>query len=189
MTESTGQRGFTLIEVVISLGLLMVIVVALLGLSIETASFIGSNDVEMAVQLEGQRSFNRLTEILRKSGRVVDGATTYPRVVDAGAALEFRVLQDIDGNGYAFDQATGDLEWSPNVFTLKLDPDGNLRVYNGPTVVYHLGRHVENMEFETILENSTLHLNEISATYQVQKPSRPGVFLVHTIKGSIHMRN
>jgi hypothetical protein len=96
---------------------------------------------------------------------------------------------DLDGNGYAFDQATGALEWDPFVYTLATDSGNNLDVYRGGVKVYPLGRFIQDIQFQTINEDPTLHLKEIRITYEARKPTDKGFDMVHSINANVHMRN
>src|SRR2546428_9063887 len=84
--------GFTMVEVAVSMAVFAVLMTTVFSITVETSSFLGDNDVESSVQLEAHRSFERISEILRKSGRVTIGGGTYPRVINGGAELQFRIL-------------------------------------------------------------------------------------------------
>ena len=189
MTRIQNASGFTMVEMAISLVIFTLLASSLLSLSLKSSKFMGTNDAEVAVQLEGNRALSRMTEVLRKTGRVDDGVTVYPRVVNGGQELEFRILEDIDGNGYPFEEWTGNLEWSPKVFTLKKDENANLRLFNGTNTVFHLGRYVHNLSFQTVIEDPALHFKEIRVTFETRRPTDEGYDVVHSIDASIHMRN
>ena len=159
------------------------------SLTRETASFVLDNDTDVITQNEGNRVYDRLLSVLRKTGRVTVGAVTYPRVTAGGTQLEFRRLTDLDGNGYAFDQATGFLEWDPFVYTLATDGANNMDVYRAGVKVYPLGRYIQNVQFQTINEDPGLNLREISVTYEARKATGKGFDMVHSVNGSVHMRN
>lgn len=188
--RSRTGSGFTIVEVAVSLAVLAMIFTTVFSVTVETARFLSENDTSTTLQVEGQRSLERLTEVLRKSGRVTEGGVTYPRVVAGGAGIEFRVLSDLDGNGYAFDAGTGDLEWSPVVYTAGLDGNGNFGVFDPTGVqVYSLGRFINNLRFETIAENSTVHFREIRVSFEARGPAISGYDMAFPFNGSIHMRN
>lgn len=172
-----------------SLAISAVLIASLLSMSLETSQFIIHADCDTTVQVEGNRAFSRMTDILSKTGRMEEDGAVYPRVVGEGAALEFRVLRDLDGNGYAFEQNSGELEWDSSIYTLKTDEQGNLNVYAGESVVYTLARYIENLQFATINENSALHLKEIEVRFEARKPTDLGFDMAHSIQGSILMRN
>jgi len=181
--------GFTLVEVAVSLAILCLIFGAVFSITAETFAFIGDNDTETGVQAEADQALDRMTEVLRKSGWCTIGGVTYPRVLDDGSALEFRVLRDLDGNGYPFAAATGDKEYGPAVYRIAVDGSGNLRILNGSFPVWHLCRHVGEIRFETYLQNPALQMKEIRTTVAVRKETRRGDQLECTLAGSIHMRN
>ena len=72
-----------MVEMAISLAIFTLLASSLLSLSLKSSKFVGTNDAEVAVQLEGNRAFSRMTEVLRKTGRVDDGVTVYLQPVDA----------------------------------------------------------------------------------------------------------
>jgi hypothetical protein len=159
------------------------------NMTTETMGFLEDTDVEATIQREGNRAYARLVDVLRKSGRVDIGGVTYPRVTNGGKELEFRLLQDLDGNGYPFQQATGDLEWDARVHVAKTDADDNFGIYVGADRVLWLGRYIENLQFETIAENTSLNLKEIKVSFEVRKPARSGYVNAYPVEGSAYMRN
>jgi hypothetical protein len=114
---------------------------------------------------------------------------SYPRVSEDGTELDFRVGLDLDGNGFAFAAATGDLEWDPRVFTVRVDESGDLGIFSAGEKVHHLGRRVADPLFETIEENATLHLQEIRIAFDARKTRRAGDDAVFRVQGGVHMRN
>jgi type II secretory pathway pseudopilin PulG len=184
-----AQSGFTLVEVAISLTVFILLVASLFGLSTQMTAFAGASDLDFSVQVEGSRATERMTEVLRKSGRVTSGGVTYPRVVEGGSALEFRLLADLDLNGYAFAQESGDLEWDPRVFTLSADEDGDLRVVAGGVPLYSVARNVSALRFETAVEDSALDLRELSFSFEVRRDSGKGYDAVHSVEAVVWMRN
>jgi hypothetical protein len=178
-----------MIEVAISMAVFALLITTVFSITVETSSFLGDNDVESSVQLEGHASFERLSEILRKSGRITLGGITYPRVLNGGTELEFRILTDLDGNGYAFNATNGALEWSGTIYRVKADAAGNLGIYNGGTLVYALGRFIRNLNFQTVTENPALHLKEVQVTFESRKATRKAFDLIYPVNGSILLRN
>lgn len=185
----TGTEGFTLVEVAISIGILVTLMASAFSLAFDMSSFVRDYDDDVTVQTEGQRAASRFLDVLRESGRVTIGGVTYPRVVSGGAELQFRVLKDLDGNGYDFDATTGALEWSPKVFTIKTNGSGSLGVYDGATPVHALGRHVTGLEFSTIQESASLHLREVRMRFEARKPTGKGHDAVYAVDTSVHLRN
>ncbi len=188
-SQRRAENGFTFVEVAISLAIFAMLLASVFSIMVETSSFLRNNEDDVVVQTEGNRVFQRFADVLRKSGRVTAGGFNYPRVTNGGSELEFKVLSDLDGNGFAYDGTTGVLEWDPAVYTLKTDGAGNLGVYSGGTKVYSLGRFIQNLRFETIAEDSALHLKEIRITYEARKPTGMGFDMVQSVSASVHMRN
>lgn len=185
-----AAHGFTLVEVVTAMALLTVLVVSVLAIATETSVFVSDTETDYSVQAEANRAYTRMAEVLRKSGWNTAGGITYPRVISAGAALEFRGLRDLDGNGHAFNATTGELEWSPLVFTIRLDESTNtLGIYSGTQLVRTLGRHIQRVGFATYLQNNTLHLKEIQVTIETERSTRRGDPLTYASTSSIYMRN
>ena len=178
-----------MIEVVISLAVMAILLVSVFSITVETSAFVANNDTDAAVQAEVQQGMNRLTELLRKCGWNTAAGTTYPRVTSSGNALQFRRLQDLDGNGYPFDAATGGLEWAATVYEIRVDGSGNLQVFAGGAPVWHLCRFVSDVDFATYLEVSSLALREIQVTVRTQRLNRRGETLGATLSGTVDMRN
>jgi len=181
--------GFTFVEMAIAMTVFAILLASVLGIAFETSSFVRDSDNDVSVILDGNRAAERFQDILRKSGRVTLGGVSYPRVTGGGAELELRLLMDVDGNGYAFDAATGALEWNGAIFTLRGDASGNLDVYQGGTVVHRLGEHIQNLRFETIAENAALALREVRMVCESRKPTGKGFDAVQTVDVHVHMRN
>jgi prepilin-type N-terminal cleavage/methylation domain-containing protein len=189
MHTRTRQRGFTLLETMISAAVLTILMATVFSVAVETSAFLRSNDMETMLQLEGERAMERLTDILRKSGRVDVGGVAYPRVVGGNTAIEFLLLADQDGNGYPFNAVTGDLEWSPKVFTALVDANGNFDLYDGGTRIYTLGRFIRNLRFVTVAENPALNIKEITVSYEASRTASAGYDVVRAFASSIMMRN
>ncbi len=184
------RRGFTLLEMMISLAVISLLLTTVFSITLETCSFIGDNDVDYAAQNEANQGFERMTELLRKCGWSTLGGVNYPRVVNGGKALLFRVLRDNDGNGYPFSAATGELEWSAEVYSLQVDAKGDLRVYYANArPLWHLCRHVQDISFESHVENGTLQLKEVRVNLHTRKINKRGEPFDFSILGSIVMRN
>src|SRR5262245_35212577 len=143
--KMTRTTGLTILEMSISLLVLGIILASVFSIAVDTYSFVADNEVDFSAQNEANQAFSRLAEILRKSGWNTSGGITYPRVMAGGAELEFRVLRDLDGNGYPFDAVTGGLEWGPVVYSIRADAGGTLSVYDGQDSIWHLARYVNQV--------------------------------------------
>lgn len=185
----TAEDGLTLVETAIAIAIFATLLASAFTLAYDMSSFVRDYDDDVVVQTESNRVVTRFMDVLRESGRVTIAGVTYPRVVSGGTELEFRVLQDLDGNGYAFDEATGALEWSPRVFTIKSDGAGNVSVHDGATPVLALGRFITRLNFLTITEDATIHLREVRIQLEARKPTGKGYDAVHTADASVHLRN
>ncbi len=181
--------GFSLLEAVVSIAILAVLVTGIFTITVESMSLLGDVEAEYVVQIEIDRALGRLFAILHKTGRVKEKRVQYPRVSDGGATLEFRLSDDLDGDGYPFDRETAAIEWSPHVFSIKRDASANLSVYRSGTKVYTIARHVRFLRFETVTENPALHLNEISIDLEIRKYRETKRDVVFSLSESAHMRN
>ncbi len=184
-------RGFTVLELMIALAILGILLTSVLSITVETYAFLGDTDVDYSVQAEANQALERTTEILRKCGWNTSAgpAVEYPRVTTGGTQVEFRVLRDLDANGYPFDDVTGDLEWGVTVYTIRRDTAGTLRVFNGATSVWHLGRFVESVDFATVKEDATLQQKEIRLIVRTRRLTKRGDPINFTLSGSVDMRN
>lgn len=183
------SAGFTLIESAIGLGILSILIGSIFTITAQSSSFLRDFEEDVAVQMEARRAFTRIGDLLRKSGPMEDGGVEYPRVVGEGSALEFRLGQDLDGNGYSFEAGTGQLEWDPRVFTLRLDAQGNLDVYVDTVRLYPLARNITNLQFATVKEDNTLHLKEVAVSFAASREMQQGGTITFPVEASVHLRN
>lgn len=189
MKQPPRDSGFTLIETSVSVAVLGVLLTSAFSITLETMSFWGDNETDTALQSEAHRTLERMTDLLRKSGRTRIGGVEYPRVVMGGKGLQFAMLTDLDGNGYAFDSATSALEWSNVVYTIRRNAEGSVQVYQGVNPVYYLGRFTQSVGFRTIRENPALNIKEIQVALDFVRVTKSGASLSYFVNGSIHMRN
>lgn len=181
--------GFSLLEAIVSLSILAILVTGIFTITIESMSLLGDVEADYVVQIEADRAMARLIAILNKTGRVEEKRVLYPRVSDGGATLEFRLTDDLDGDGYPFDRETAAIEWSPHIFSIKRDANANLSVYRSGTKIYTIAQHVHFLRFETVREDSTLHLNEISIDLETRKSQETDRDVVFSLSESAYMRN
>ena len=191
MTERPRDRsiGFTLVETIVSLTVLGILLVSAFSIAVETYSYVADTDVDYSAQNEATQAFTRLTELIRKTGWNTIGTVTCPQVVSGGNEFLFRVMRDLDGNGYAFSGTTGDKEWGLKIYSVRRDTSGNLRIYDGLTPVWHLGRYASSINFATYLQDPTLGMQEVRVTIQTRKFTRRGFPIDFSLSGSIDMRN
>lgn len=184
------NRGFTIIEMVVATTILAVLLVTVLSIATEVLTYGSYSEADFISQNQARRAFQRTSEILRKSGWSTVDATDYPTINDAEDELRFRILIDTDGNGYAFDAATGDLEWSERVFTIRRNPDTRmLQVFDADTPVWTLGSSIESVRFESFVEDGNLNLRELRVAIMSTRDTSDGTTIATTAKGSIFMRN
>jgi len=186
------QEGITLVEVLISLGIFAVLLGSMFTIASETSNYVHAANSEFTVQREASSAFQKLKEVLRKSSWITtdpDFGITYPRILEDGT-LEFLILEDLDGNGYAFNQATGLLEWNDTVFSVRHNADDKtLSVYRGNLPVRHLGSNIQNVQFTTFLQDSSLNYKEIRVSILAEKTTNRGRVIRFQFSGSIYMRN
>ncbi|MEM7168352.1 MAG: prepilin-type N-terminal cleavage/methylation domain-containing protein [Planctomycetota bacterium] len=189
--QRAREAGYTLLEMTIALAVTMTLIVAVLTIGAETARFSSYADQDFTVQFEANRAFTRISELMRKTGWSTQGTTNYPLVNVAEDEIEFRLLDDIDGNGYPFDATTGDLEWDTDVFTISRNPVlETLFVYDDEdNPVWTLGRYVQSVRFQTINQDAALHLKEVRVEVVCRRTANDGNDIEYTAAGSVHMRN
>lgn len=185
------ESGFTLVEAVISLAVMSTLMVSVLSIATDMTIFSRNADAQSGVQADADQAFTRLTEILRKSGWSELGGTDYPRVISGGTELEFRILRDVDGNGYGFNASTGELEWGNEVYRVARDASTNTLYVYAPdgTPAWHLARHVTLVDFATYKQDSTLNIKEISVIVATERQNARGDPISFETTGSIQMRN
>ena len=189
-TSTQRQSGMTLVEVAVSASVFMLLVGSVLSVAVETSSFIGDTDVDYSVQTEVNRAQLRLAEVVRKSGWNSVSGTSYPVVINSGAELQFRMLTDLDGNGYSFDATTGQLEWGGTIYSIRLDaPTRTLSIYNGTNPVRVLGRFVDSVSFATYIEDNTLQLKEVRVSIASSRQLKSGQTVQHGSSFNVFMRN
>lgn len=183
--------GFTIVEFLISLGVIMLLAAVAMSASFESSRFFGFADTDYRVQLEATRGFRRLSQELRRSGWNNDGVEDFPAVSAAGDELRFRLLTDLDGNGEPYDDATGDLEWSTNVYSVRLDSKTRtMGVYDAMDAqLMVLARQVDQIAFATYLEDPTLQLRELRVTITTAMTAPGGEVITYSTDGSVLMRN
>jgi prepilin-type N-terminal cleavage/methylation domain-containing protein len=184
------SSGFTLLEISIAAALFAVIIGLSFGVAVETTQLFADTDVDAIVQRDAVHTFQRLRQILRESGWSVQGSKTYPRVLNGGAKLEFRVLVDSDGNGSVFNDATGELEWSDNVFcAAAASAEKKLRILDGSQEVWTTGSHVKSVRYQTYLDDSTLEYPELRVTVETSRQAPDGETSEYKFSGIVRMRN
>ncbi|MEM7261552.1 MAG: prepilin-type N-terminal cleavage/methylation domain-containing protein [Planctomycetota bacterium] len=184
------SAGFTIVEMTMVIAISAILIAVALTVGAETLKYTAYAQDDFSVQHEANRAYNRITEVLRKTGWSTDATETYPRVIDGGAALELRLLDDLDGNGWPFSGTSGDLEWGSEIYTIRREADGTVAIFdNTDTVVWTCGRLIESISFETVIQEPSLHFQEVRITILATRTTADGVPLSFTAAGSVHMRN
>ena len=184
------ERGFTILEMTVSVGVGIVLIAGALGLGVETIRFASATEDETIVRHEANRAFRRLSELLREVGWATVDNTTYPMISEAGDQLTFRILEDSDGNGWPFSASTGELEWGATLFDVRVNPkDDTLYVFQGTEPVWTLGRHVDSVAFVSYQQDPTVFFQELQVTITASRVNHRGETVQYTAAGSIHMRN
>lgn len=83
--KTSGQAGFSLIEFMIAMSILLVLSGALVETTGSLRNLAVSGGDRANLQSLGDKALLRVVEELRSSGTVISGARTYPYVFDAGA--------------------------------------------------------------------------------------------------------
>ncbi len=188
--DQRAEQGLTLLEVVIAMTVISVLVAGVLAISVETARFTAFADDDFIVQNEAQRSISKMSDILHKTGWASVGGINFPQVWNNGDELDFVLNGDIDGNGYAFNQETGELEWAPVIYTARADGvTGTLGVYVGPFLLWVLGSNISDVDFLTNVEDNDVRFKEIRVTVQADRVTPDGLPVTYSTTTSIHMRN
>ncbi len=189
--DVASHSGFTIIELTITIALSSIVSAVVLNIGIETMKFTSYADEDFVAQGEANRGFDRVSEALRKTGwNTSASSTTYPRVINGGDEIQFRVLTDLDGNGYEFDAATGDLEWNAEVFSIRREEDGTLAIFDADgDRVWTCARSISDVTFSTSVEDPALHFREIRVQITGSRATSDGTTLTSTASGSVHMRN
>jgi prepilin-type N-terminal cleavage/methylation domain-containing protein len=197
------ESGFTLLEVLISMVILTLLLVGTLAISTETARFTTYADEDYRAQNEVQTALSKLGDVLHKTGRVTIVNTSdvntsdsqpvvysFPQVQAGGTELDFLLHTDIDGNGHGYDQQTGEIEWSPIVYTARLNPDsGTFGIFVDSHLLKILGVGITEVEFTTYTEDPTVEFKEIEVRIRADRTTSDGAPVTFTSTQSIHMRN
>ena len=186
---SQPQAGVTLVEVIVAVAIVSILVAVGFSVAAETTRVALWANSDYQVEHEARRSFQRLAEELRMSGRNSNGVDSFPQVSDDGHELRFRILRDLDGDGIPLDASTGETEWDPTVYTVRVDSDGNLQVFDGREPRLFLGRFVTGVKFATFLEDPSLHFREVRIVIETEKDSAWGELVRFEARGSVNMRN
>lgn len=146
----TRKRGFSLLELLIAIGIGVILSAAVFGVIAATIRADEPGRVRMEMQLSATRALREMTEVLKKTGPAdvdSDGIVDFPAYfVDGDMAspydttfgtheavsgdddfgdtyeIAFRIPQDIDGDGFPTESGTGRVEWGSDTYAIVLTP-------------------------------------------------------------------
>lgn len=147
------NRGFTMLELVVALGILMVLMGSALGVFGEMTYFLGNQDTMAAFAIDSSTAFLRMEQELRKVGRATVAGVDYPKISNNADAFMFVRLASPP---CLYDGST-DLQWDPTVFTIKAI-NNELAVWNGNTKKIVLCRNVQAITFAIAGRKLTIDL-------------------------------
>jgi hypothetical protein len=128
MNSSSSRRGFSILEMLISMSVLMMLMGALVQTLGSLRSLATVSGARTTLQAMGDRALVRVVDELRSSGAVVSGTRSYPFVFDGGDAGEvFTIHTHTPAEGTA---VAGDPDFGPDreiVFLVPRDQDGDRR--------------------------------------------------------------
>ncbi|MCA8960805.1 MAG: hypothetical protein KDC38_09840, partial [Planctomycetes bacterium] len=82
------------------------------------------------------------------------------------------------------------LEWGSELYTIRREADGTLGIFDASdTLQWTCGRSIQSVTFETVVEDSLLHYQEIRVTIVASRNASDGTPISYTASGSVHMRN
>lgn len=93
------QRGFTLLEAVISLLIGSLILLALSSLYIATTSALAVSTSQATLQRQGQEAMEEIARQMRRADNIAAGSATCPPAGSAGPSLWVRVPTTLANNG------------------------------------------------------------------------------------------
>lgn len=143
MKNTIVKKGFTLLEVMISVGIFSFIMAAILTTMMQFRAFHDVGEAKALADLKAMRSMEGVAEKLWSSGFSVDDAdVSYPYIESSGpispdfvhtetmpaenSAIIFRMLDDVNNDGVYTSPETGAIEWSAAIYKFLLDADGTL---------------------------------------------------------------
>ncbi len=160
-------RGFTILELCITLAIMTVLGGAVVSMAGKMMDYLGEQDVRLAFALDATSTFAKLDAELRESGKVTLGTTRYPYTASEGAELCFVRL---DSPPCLFDGST-DLRWNPTEIRLKVE-DRELRVYEGGVRRTTLITKVNGCLFTVAARTISMDLDLTDATAGVRERFR-----------------
>jgi len=188
--KSSRTSGFSLVETALSLAVFGALLASIVALTVETSGFVGAQEAETSIWIEATRGVERASTALRKSGAVTLDSTDWPRVLDGGQRLEFRLPADLDGDGTPFAAENGALEWDSRIYAMSVDSNRFAVITRDGDVVRHLARDVHGLRFETNWEDPNLRSDEVRMTFTIRKGTHTdGSPLETTLSTIVHMRN
>jgi len=193
MTKRFKQRrGFTLLEVMISMTIFLIVVGLLLGSLTNGMDFWEFSVTSSDLQSNGQHAMNMMTKELRNATRT-QGMTP----PDAGVlgtppnnkGMLFYLPTDIDGNGTITDAVTGDTEWDPNLIQYDYDNVNLQLLRNTMGTQKVLANYVTDVRFNDWNTDLSLFREEIKITLQMQRNTSKGRTVTASFISTVKLRN
>ena len=172
-----NRAGFTLIEVMIAIGVLSLVMGAIFLLSTSTRDAALAQEAKLNAQDQVRNAMMQVVRELRQSASASINWNDLP-----GPAISYRVPMDIDGNGVPVDSA-GNLELSP-IRTISRDTQdlNNDGVTDTQLVLAHDG------DFARVLGNQLLIDRDVTGDGQLERGlwfERSGAGVRVTIRAEI----
>lgn len=206
------RRGHSLLEMTCVVGLLSFVTLALFPLFSTANTLFDAGDAKADIEEQGRRALMSISAEIKEAGYVTDSVTgaSYPYIFSDGAAagrfaayshstpsqcreIVFRMVKDLDGDGFKTDSASGDIEWGADEisYLLVAGADGvnrlERRVNNGsPRIV---ARFVERVRFDDSGTDSSIPYGQIRVTLEMKKVSPEGRAIRTTYSTLVRMRN
>ncbi|MGB2661921.1 MAG: prepilin-type N-terminal cleavage/methylation domain-containing protein [Candidatus Omnitrophota bacterium] len=184
-----NRKGFTLLEILLVSGILVILLAALMVASTEMRGIFYVSDVLATFQHEARLAVNSMTiDIKRTSLSQVTITQNYPA---AGTdRLQFYLPADSDEDGEP-DMSSGSLVWDPNVVTIEGEVVGTemrlIRTQDADTEVL-----ADNLKSITFIDNnidSSLYMDEMNFILELEKTSGTGKTLRVVFTSVVNMRN
>lgn len=180
ITAIKKQKGFTLVEVLVTLIIFSIIFMAvIMCLSAGKSSFY-TGDAKIAVQQEIRKALLIMNPELRQSRPSL--ITGVPADGNTYSTVTFCIPEDVDGDGDVIN-AIGNMEWSGNI-TYALNGNNQITRTDatGTTII---ANNITNLDFQRFAGSP----NIIQISISCQKTNVLGRVLSDTILSSVTMRN
>lgn len=174
------MRGFTLVEVLITVFIFSLIFMAMFGvLSVGVGSW-HTDDVEAGLNQELRKTLMVMNKQLRQSRTSV--VTGVPADDNYYTSITFKVPEDVDGDGDVID-SLGNIEWSGDInYSLNANNQIIRSTQSGSSI---LANNISSLQFRRPAGNPDI----IEIYITAQKATSMGRNLGSSIASSVRMRN